>query len=60
MGVPDHGKSNDRPLSQVKDGSQENTRSWLRPAMEGTGRERNLGWGVAELDEGGEGVEQEV
>ena len=60
MGVPDHGKSNDRPQSQVKDGSQENTRSRLRPAMEGTGREGNLGWGVAELDEWGLGVEQEV
>ena len=48
MGVPDHGKSNDRPQSQVKDGSQENTRSRLRPAMEGTGREGNLGCGVAE------------
>ena len=48
MGVPDHGKSSDKPLSQVKDGSQESTRSRLRPAMEGTGREGTLGWGVAE------------
>ena len=56
-GVTGHGKASDRPLTQVRDGSQEDTTSQLRPKVEGTGREGNLGWGVAEWDEG---VEQEV